>query len=51
MSVYLNVAISLGVGGWAVQAYGFWWGVVYLLFWEVIVGYKLASWAHGAGWW
>lgn len=44
MTAWTSSAISIGVwwGVWGL--YGFWWGILYGLFWEFILGFKLAAW-------
>lgn len=46
-----RVMISTGIGGgvfWHVWTlYGFWWGVLYGLFWQSWVGYRLAVYLLG----
>jgi hypothetical protein len=47
----LQVAIGVGVQWHVWGAVGFWWGVLYGLFWEVWAGYHLAAFllAQGGG--
>jgi hypothetical protein len=39
----VRVGIGIGVWWYIWGTYGFWWGVLYGVFWEVWVGFKLAT--------
>ncbi len=45
MNAFTIASCSVGLGvWWAVwDVYGFWWGLLYGLFWHEWVGYRLAT--------
>lgn len=46
-SVTIRTSFFLGVWWFVWGKFGFWWGVLYGLFWQVWIGYRLAAWLLG----
>lgn len=45
---FITIEIGVGVWWYVWGLYGFWWGALYGIGWEVWVGYRLASYLLGA---
>jgi hypothetical protein len=42
-----SVSIAIGVWWYVWGAYGFWWGVLYGLFWPIWLGFRIAAYLIG----